>query len=94
MSLQWPPRSEAKKASRVGRNQYKCAICLKLFKDKETQMDHVESVVDIKGYKDIETYVRRMLPKKEGFRTLCISCHSDVTEEQKVLRILRKKVKK
>lgn len=94
ISMEWPPRSEAKKLARVERGKYKCASCKMLFHGDDIQMDHIESVVGLDGYKNIETYLRRMLPKRQGWQALCVTCHDLKTEEDRILRTLNRQSKK
>lgn len=99
-SYRLPSRSEAIRRARVGRNQYKCAICGKIVKNKEYAMDHVIPVVDpMDGFIDWNNYVERMLPDDaDAWQLLCRigdgSCNSKKTKAENAIRKEQRQLKK
>lgn len=93
-SLWWPPRNLALQNARIERGLYKCEICQKAFGRKEIQLDHKDSVVKLSGFTNFDDYIKRMLPKSNGFSVLCIKCHSEKTQEENILRKLKKQTDK
>lgn len=93
-SLWWAARSMALKNARIERGLYKCANCQKVFPRKEIQLDHKFPVVRISGFTDYNDYIKRMLPPSTHYSVLCITCHSIKTQEENILRNLKKKVDK
>lgn len=81
-SLYWPYRYAALKASRVERGKYRCAGCKKTFKARELQLDHIEPVVELKGWNTIEAYVERLLCDSKNFQPLCKGCHEKKTTKE------------
>lgn len=88
LSYQWPPRKEAKRAARVSRGKYKCAICEgEEFGPKQIVMDHIEPVIDPEeGFIDFNIYLKRLFCKKELFQVLCKSCHTSKTYLENEIR--------
>jgi 5-methylcytosine-specific restriction endonuclease McrA len=93
-SYRWVGRWQAEKESKVGRNQYKCAICTQIFPKKETQMDHVAPVEKITGWEGFDVYIDRLLVYKEGWQRLCKPCHTIKTESENSVRRKNRKKKK
>jgi 5-methylcytosine-specific restriction endonuclease McrA len=105
ISYRLPSRSEAIRRARVGRNQYKCALCGKICKNKEYAMDHVIPVVDpLDGFIDWNNYVERMLPDDaEAWQLLCridnlktgeLSCNTKKTKAENLIRKQQRDLKK
>lgn len=109
LSVQWPPKSEARNLARVyveegtykngnpiKKAKYRCASCSQLFNIEQTQMDHIEPVEDIQeGFKDWNTFIDRLFVPADKYACLCESCHSTKTKlENEVRKQNRKKVKK
>lgn len=93
-TLYWPYRNEALKAARVDRGLYKCNICKDIFHKKEIRLDHIQPVVKLSGFSNWDDYISRMYPKAEGFQTLCLKCNDKKTQEENILRKLKKSVDK
>lgn len=98
-SYRWPGRYQAMKDAHKGRNQYECAECKKIFTRKEVQLDHIESVVPINGFKngeafDFDEFIDRLLVDKEGFQVLCKEDHMIKTQAEQEIRKHQKKLKK
>jgi 5-methylcytosine-specific restriction endonuclease McrA len=105
-TFKWKPRQKAYDAAKVqvgtystGRPKYKrkCAVCENLFLSKDIQMDHIDPVVPLDGYKsgmkfDLNEYAERMFPEEEGWSCICRGCHDKKTAEEDKLRKLNKKV--
>jgi len=94
-SYKWRPRSEALKEAKVGQDGraflYKCAICEGIFIRKEVQIDHIDPVVPLDGYKsgmefDWNEYIDRMFCEKDNFQIICKECHSCKSFLEKELR--------
>lgn len=86
-SLMWPPISEARRLARKAPNQYECAMCHELFKSKDTQIDHVQSVIDImKGWQGWDSYIERLFCDVENLACLCTTCHDSKTRSEVTMR--------
>lgn len=94
ISYRYPPRYTAKQLARVERGKYLCNICKGIFRDKDTNMDHVAPVVDPEeGRTDWNDFIERMLPPIEGWQCLCKPCHKEKSESENVIRRKKKKEK-
>jgi len=93
-SYRWIPREEARRLAKIGRNQYKCSDCSKIFGRKDTKIDHINPVVPVSGWVGFDSYVDRLYCETIGFQVLCKDCHSKKTKieniERKRLRNLTK----
>lgn len=88
-SFRWKPRSEALKASKVGRNMYKCAHCPVgvTHPNKNKQIDHIDPVIPLStGWVSADSFVQRLLCPKEGFQILCKEHHKIKTDQEKQIR--------
>lgn len=93
-SYRWGPRNHAKQRARVGRNQYECAACHRIFKGDEIKSDHVLPVVDpARGWVSWDEYIARMFPvdangqpDESAFQPLCNECHDKKTNLENQLR--------
>lgn len=86
-SMMWPNISECRRLARRGVNQYECAMCHGLFKSKETQIDHIDPVIDIiKGWESWDKYIDRLLCDLEGLACLCKTCHEAKTSAEVQMR--------
>lgn len=99
ISLWWRGRHEALKDARVyvkvgvfknGNDKigtfYKCAFCEDLFDKKEIQVDHIQDIANIDGFKDWNSYIPALFCEKDNLQTLCKACHISKTEYEKSLR--------
>ena len=95
-SYRWKYRSDAIKAARVARGFYRCAMCKREdVKNKEFAVDHVVPVVALDGWDgNLDTYIRRMFVKAEGWQILCHSCHDMKTEAEVQIRKMHRDKKK
>lgn len=90
----WPPKFEAlneaktekKKNEKTGRiaQHYVCAGCDQEFTSTNIEVDHIVPVVDPKkGFKDWNTYIKRLFCEKQNLQVLCKPCHKQKTKEEK-----------
>lgn len=95
-SYRWPGRYLASKASHVGRNQYKCAKCGGIFKKKETNMDHLNPVINpVVGWIGFDNYIERLFAEQSGWQRLCKEkCHSRKTKSENKVRTKYRRKKK
>jgi hypothetical protein len=55
-------------------------------------VDHVLPVVDpIEGFKDWDTFIKRLFCSKENLQVLCSACHTKKTKEEREVRSGSKK---
>jgi len=59
-----------------------CNHCKKWFKEKETQVDHIEACGSLKELADIPLFIQK-LTVEEGYQVLCKECHKKVTAEER-----------
>ena len=95
-SYRWHYRSQAIKDARVARGLYKCAMCSRQdLKNGEYAVDHIEPVVALDGWDgNLDTYIRRMFVKTEGWQILCESCHDIKTDTEVQIRKMYREQKK
>lgn len=91
-SYKWPARWEARKASKIGRNQYVCAECEGVFGNKEVQMDHIIPIAP-DGW-DWNGLIERLFCDASGWQVLCRECHRLKTKRENIQRPKRKRKKK
>lgn len=104
LSMYWPGKNIARDLAKVkvqiGKTKnghplyrvlFKCNICKGYFKRDETQMDHIEPVIEINGFKTWDEFMDRLFAKPEQYQCLCTSCHNKKTIKE---NIIREKVKK
>lgn len=87
-SYRWPGRYNTFKAARVGRNQYRCAICNGIYKKKEIALDHKSPAVDPRrGWESFDKFIERLFVDESGFQVLCkAGCHAAKTENERQVR--------
>ena len=94
-SYRWFGRSEALKLARVERGMYTCAMCKGVFKKKDTQLDHIQPIIDPKeGFVDWNTYIPRLFCAPELYQVLCRVCHKSKTFTENSIRKEYKRKKK
>lgn len=97
-SYRWPGRWQAEKLSKVGRNQYVCAMCPPgtIHPKKNTQMDHIVPIVDPeKGFTNFDDYIDRLFVYEDEFQRLCLSHHQEKTaKENSTRKETKRKAKK
>lgn len=86
-SYKWPPRSEAKRAAKVAYGVYECAICKQHVKSKDTQVDHVLPVKDVRPVEQtLDETADRMFVDEKMFQVLCVICHKSKTKIENTCR--------
>lgn len=101
-SYRWPPRSEAIKKARIDRGLYKCAMCLNSFKQSDTIVDHIKSVVPLEGFPihpvtgkpDWTIFIERLFCDVDGFQILCNNCADAKTLIEDEMRKMNNEQKK
>jgi hypothetical protein len=105
---QWHPgRTEAMKRAESGEHYvkiakkskkeykapyYKCEYCG--VKTEKIKVDHIETVVDLTGFEDWNTYINRLFVPADKLRCWCKDCHDAVTLVQtQVRKKLKQKLK-
>lgn len=69
--------------------EFQCALCSSWMPRKEIQVDHIEPVVPVEtGFTDWNTFKERLFCDKSNLRCLCLTCHKQVTKEQRDKRKL------
>jgi hypothetical protein len=85
----WPPRYEALNSARrtvTGKRhkyEYQCNMCEKWFKQKEVEVDHIESIGTLRQYEDLPTFVERLFVSVDELRVVCKPCHKKRTKEER-----------
>ena len=86
-SGRWAPKNDAKAASRISRNAYRCCSCHKIVTNTEIQIDHIIPVVDpTKGFTTWDDFITRLFVEIDGFRSVCTTCHAEITAKQRNVR--------
>lgn len=91
-SRYWAPATECKADARMERGVYLCAICKKATRAKDIKIDHIEPVVPLEGFTNWGDIIERMFCEKDGFQTVCESCHDIKTLEEREIRKINKKL--
>lgn len=83
-----PMYHEALRNAKVGVNQYRCAVCQKIFKLREVQVDHIIPKVDpITGWERTDVFAARLNCPASGLQVLCEDfCHMAKTRDENKLR--------
>lgn len=93
-SRRWPPKytvlNEAKTDKKINKKtgrlaqHFRCNACKQEFPAKEVQVDHIKPVVDPKtGFKDWNTFVKRLFCEQENLQVLCKECHNIKSKKEK-----------
>ena len=87
VSRRWFPKEDARRKAKVKRGIYKCAICEQLYRRKDTDLDHINPVVDpVKGFVDWNTFIERLFCDVDGYQVLCKNCHKKKSNEENAVR--------
>jgi 5-methylcytosine-specific restriction endonuclease McrA len=97
-SRRWPPKYEALRRACVGKRhdpatgkqsfRYTCAGCANIFKAAKISVDHIWPVVDTEeGFTSWDDIICRMFCEVDGLQTLCHTCHSIKTANERKARI-------
>lgn len=87
----WAPRYDtllsARQVSKARRYKwkYRCALCSKVFPQKDIQVDHIIPCGSIKCYADLPGFVERLFCEKENLQVLCNTCHKEKTNQHREL---------
>jgi 5-methylcytosine-specific restriction endonuclease McrA len=113
LSLRWPPRGKVLKASRrelprkikkdgtpfkKPNYEYQCNVCKEWFRSSDTQLDHIEPVVDPKAETTLseEEFIGKfavgLLCYEENFQVICHPCHDEKTKNEQKERFSVKKL--
>lgn len=95
-SQRWPPRYAALHAAFVGKRTnpasgriagfYKCNSCQVDFPAKNVQVNHIEPVIPITGFKSWDDTIERLFCEQSGLEVLCVDCHKAVTKQENLER--------
>lgn len=76
-------RQQAYQNARVGRGDYKCSMCQGIFKQPQTEVDHLRQRIQPKGPNTINDYCRRTFASPEYLAVLCKACHKIASQHDK-----------
>lgn len=83
-SYRYPGRTEALKAARIARNQYKCAHCGMIFGRKEIQIDHIKPIIDpAVGFVSWDSYIEGLFCEPDNLQVLDKICHKIKTDNER-----------
>ncbi len=88
-TYKWPPRNQALKDAKAGRNQYRCALCppTKLYANKDKELDHVNPVQRVDAVWDgLENVADRLYGDKGQWQVLCKPHHKEKSARENTLR--------
>jgi len=92
ISYRYPARYAAMNRVKISYGKYACNLCRGVFSRKDTQVDHIEPVVGVKGFVDWNTYIARLFPEESGYQVLCKPCHQVKSQgENKIRRNVKKR---
>lgn len=87
---QWkktPMVSIARQKARLAVGRYQCAFCMKLFSDKQIQIDHINPVVEVNsGFINLDEFAKRLFCDDSNLQILCKPCHKEKTASENRLR--------
>jgi hypothetical protein len=100
LSRYWPEKKKARNLAKVKvqvgffkngnpkfETKFKCASCELLFPIEETQMDHINAVIEVdKGWVSWDVYIERLFCPADGYQCLCIGCHEIKTSLERQYR--------
>jgi hypothetical protein len=103
-SRRWPPKYQCLKDACVGRKldpatgkesfRYTCAGCSNIFKAAEVAVDHINPVVDVDdGFTNWDVLIKRLFCEADGLQTLCHTCHTMKTANERTQRADKRKRK-
>lgn len=80
-----PERKAALKRAEFSPGYYTCAKCNRNFPKKYVDVDHVEPVVELGGFKDWNTFIERLF--HGPLQVLCDTCHKAKTGIENKIRV-------
>ena len=88
-------RTDALRAAKIGRNQYRCAECKQIFGRREIQLDHIEPVVPFHGWTNFDDFIDRLFVEDHTkFQVLCKPHHKMKSKIEAGLRKFHRDAKK
>lgn len=102
-SMRWAPKNECIKLARVRRGVYLCACCKEEVKPtmkvegktkKNIHVDHIEPVVPLTGFTNLDDYAKRLFCEVDNLQLLCHPCHDLKTKEETVQRAAHRRAGK
>ena len=89
----WPPKYETLNAAKTTRKinkktgrlaqHYRCALCEEEFPATGVQVDHKVPVVDpVKGFKNWDTFIKRLFCEATNLQVVCKPCHKAKTKAE------------
>jgi hypothetical protein len=85
----WPPRFAALKnvkrtvTGQRHRYEFQCAVCQQWFKQKDVEVDHIESAGSLNKLEDLAGFVERLFVSEDRLRVVCKPCHKRITHEHR-----------
>lgn len=92
----WKPKQLAIQRAKISRGLYKCELCWKivpLSKAKKTQIvaDHIIPIVDpAVWFTSYDDWIKRCFIEADGYQAICLECHTEKTNKEKVVAKERK----
>lgn len=85
-----PYRSMVLSSSRVGRNEYRCAICSNKFPPDLMEVDHLKEL-PINSYKDVReidwnAFIEHLFCDPNNTQAICVYCHAKKTASYNLSR--------
>lgn len=75
------------RAARLGRNEYLCASCKRVYPARAIAVDHIAPVVPFTGFPGWEAFIARLFCGPSGLQILCRDgCHKEKTQAERVER--------
>lgn len=88
-------RTDALKAAKIARNQYKCNTCKGIFGRSEIHLDHIEPVVPYEGWQSFDDFIDRLfIEDHTKFQVLCKPDHKIKSKMEAGLRKFHRDAKK
>lgn len=90
----WPPKyrvlNTAKTEKKINKSSgrlaqhYRCNACKAEFPASQMQVDHIQPVVDpVKGFKDWNTFIKRLFCDEDNLQAICKLCHKLKTRAER-----------
>lgn len=67
--------------------QYQCKDCTGWFKQKDVEVDHINSAGSLKTFEDLAGFCERLFCEEDNLRVLCKPCHKKRTLEERASKI-------
>ena len=102
-TMRWGPKNECIKKARIRRGWYICEGCEEEVPSslppkegnkrriKNILADHLDPIVDPKvGFVSWDEWISRAFIEKQGYQALCHKCHTEKTNEERLISKQRK----